>query len=353
MQKYIDSETFDIIDNPDFFEVDIDIAEAVSILNKKGYRTIFSCSGHNRNGFLSHTIKKPIEHYEGWLEKYGDDPNAHLVDKDDNYFYHKDDEAASYIYIAFDKKYNFEFLPEGFDYTDYDNIYSVNKFCEFFEDGKRRLDKEIDKELKQSQELLLDWAKKLKDLNADVSIDDNLGKYKRDYILSKIKLDNFYLLWNSTNNIGLIKDLFSYKVIKSNSTRYDEYRTTLYKELFKSLLDILYHQLKTLNCVLFNTYSNDINILYKRIPTDIKNLLNKNNIDNNKLEDVIKLFDNMEHYKTDTVLYDIQQYCDYIQDILEMFYESDKWFNERKKYLKSVEGNNELCVYEKYISKKI
>ena len=169
MRKYIDSKTFDIIENPDFFEVDWDIAEAISILNKKGYRTTFSCSGHNTNGALLHTVEEPIEHYEEWIKNHNVDSRSYIVGKDDNYFYHKDEEAASYIYIAFDKEYDFEFLPEGFDYTKYDNVCSVNKFCEFFENGKRRLDKEIDKELKLSQELLLDWAKKLKDLNKEKS----------------------------------------------------------------------------------------------------------------------------------------------------------------------------------------
>ena len=49
---YIDAKTFDIVENPSVFEVDNKIAEAISILNKKGYRTIFSCQGHNRSGYL-------------------------------------------------------------------------------------------------------------------------------------------------------------------------------------------------------------------------------------------------------------------------------------------------------------
>ena len=167
MKKYIDLKTFDIIEKPNFFEVDWDIAEAVSILNKKGYITTFSCSGHNKNGFLSHTVKESMEDYEEWIRRYGDDFSTHIVDKDDRYFYHKDEEVASYIYIAFAEKYDFEFLPESFEYTEYNNIYSVNRFCEFFKDGKRRLDKDIDEELKHSQELLLDWAKKLKNLNKE------------------------------------------------------------------------------------------------------------------------------------------------------------------------------------------
>lgn len=38
-----------------------------------------------------------------------------------------------------------------------------------------------------------------------------IKRYQRDYILSNIKLDNFYLLWNCKINTKFIKDIFSYK----------------------------------------------------------------------------------------------------------------------------------------------
>ena len=101
MRKYIDSKTFDIIENPDFFKVDYDIAETISVLNKKGYRTIFSCSGHNRNGFLSHTIKDPIQYYEGWIKKHDGNSNAHIVDKDDHDEFYKE-KQCNYSVAAFE-----------------------------------------------------------------------------------------------------------------------------------------------------------------------------------------------------------------------------------------------------------
>ena len=45
--KYISTDNYEIIENPNFFEVDEEIAETISILNKKGYITLFSCAGHN------------------------------------------------------------------------------------------------------------------------------------------------------------------------------------------------------------------------------------------------------------------------------------------------------------------
>lgn len=44
MSKFIDINTFEIKDN--YFEVDDNIAEAISLLNKKGYTTKNCCEGH-------------------------------------------------------------------------------------------------------------------------------------------------------------------------------------------------------------------------------------------------------------------------------------------------------------------
>ena len=58
--KYINSKTFEIID--DVFEVDEDIAEAISILNKKGYYTKYCCSGHVKDPRLYESY--PLEKVE-------------------------------------------------------------------------------------------------------------------------------------------------------------------------------------------------------------------------------------------------------------------------------------------------
>lgn len=42
--KYLNSETFEVIDN--IIEVDEDIAETISVLNKKGYCTNFLPKSH-------------------------------------------------------------------------------------------------------------------------------------------------------------------------------------------------------------------------------------------------------------------------------------------------------------------
>lgn len=148
--KYIDNKTFDIIDN--VFEVDEDIAEAISILNKKGYYTKFCCSGH---------VKEP-RLYEMYNRKnnilYKDSYLGHVVNKnDDNY-----DILMPYTftaaYITFSDKYNFDYLPVGFTKVD---GFTIERIIEYYNNGKRKSSNYIDKEIKEVNRLLLSWANSL------------------------------------------------------------------------------------------------------------------------------------------------------------------------------------------------
>ena len=56
--KYIDKKTFEIVDN--VFEVDEDIADIISILNKKGYYTKFCCSGHAKDLGIHYMYKVKV-----------------------------------------------------------------------------------------------------------------------------------------------------------------------------------------------------------------------------------------------------------------------------------------------------
>ena len=166
---------------------------------------------------------------------------------------------------------------------------------------------------------------------------------EKNYEISKIKLENFYLIWNSRKN------MFNYKDIKNNNINYNEHEITIYKELIKILLDTLYEQLIALNKKIKNNNEKDIKKIYENIPDDIKIILEKSILNNIKLKEIIKEYNNLEDYKIDTTLYDLQQYCDNLNDILEMFFEKDKWYNERKKYLNSEEGKELYNIYKKYI----
>lgn len=174
MTKFIDMNNYEIIENQQFFEVDDEIAEAIIILNKKGYKTKFSCAGHNKNGWLYDTQEEPIDLYEEWLNRYKDDLSVNYVGKDNKYFYHKDEITATYTYISFEKKYNFESLPEEFEiYEDAQNC-TIGKMCYFYKNNNtkdssnKKTDYEINEELKKSQQDLLNWAKELKNYNINM-----------------------------------------------------------------------------------------------------------------------------------------------------------------------------------------
>ena len=145
--KYINKETFEIVDN--VFEVDEGIAQTISILNKKGYYTKYCCSGHEKDPRL----------YELYNVKNNDDFElknlGYIVNKnDDNY-----DIIMPYtdtsVYIMFDSYYVFDNLPEGFYRF---NDVTISKEIDYYNDGKRRDWSDIGKEIKDSNDELLRWA---------------------------------------------------------------------------------------------------------------------------------------------------------------------------------------------------
>ena len=144
MHKYIDKNTFEILDN--VFEVDELIASSISLLNKKGYHTLFSCGGH---------VKDPRIY-----EKY----NIAKDDVIEDYAYKIDNnnvlEPYSFtsIYIKFNKKYFFENLPENFELLD-DNI--LEKIIYYYDNNIKRESKEIDNEIIKYNNILYTWCEKL------------------------------------------------------------------------------------------------------------------------------------------------------------------------------------------------
>ena len=171
-----------------------------------------------------------------------------------------------------------------------------------------------------------------------------LNKYKEEYILSNKKLEEFYSIYNSKNNNIIIKDIFNYKDIKNNNFNYDEKTNKIYNELIIKLLDTLHQQLTTLNKILFDTKEIDIN----RFPNEINNILNNNNYAY-KITDIINLY-NKTNFNIDTLLYDLTNYCDILKDILEMFFENDKWYKLRENFLKSEQGKDYYKLYIKYFN---
>ena len=57
----------------------------------------------------------------------------------------------------------------------------------------------------------------------------------------------------------------------------------------------------------------------------------------------------MDDYKLDTTMFDLENYCDCLKDLLEMFFKPDTWYKAREKYLNREEGKECLNLYLKYI----
>ena len=154
--KYIDSNTFEIVDN--VFEVDEDIAEVISVLNKKGYHTKYCCSGHIKDSRLYEMYEK---------RKISDFEDIHL-----GYIINKNKEEVDVlmpytftaVYVMFDKNYNFAYLPKDFYICDGLDNYTIEKIIDYYFLGVRKKSSEIYDEIKNSNNDLLEWAQNLPEL---------------------------------------------------------------------------------------------------------------------------------------------------------------------------------------------
>ena len=176
MSKFIDINTFDVVDN--VFEVDDDIAETIAILNKKGYRTTYCCSGHNdpEIGFFVYIPKEYYEPMKDMVKNliiFGEqlrDGRECYVAFSGLYF--------PELYVSFAEEYEFPTLPEGFEY---DGERISKEFCfevkpwEIEKDGmvtkmipgKLVPDEDAEAQIKMANLELLEWAKSLEYVNTD------------------------------------------------------------------------------------------------------------------------------------------------------------------------------------------
>ena len=140
--KYINSKTFEIVD--DVFEVDEDIAEAISILNKKGYHTKYCCSGH---------VKDPRLYESYPLEKVENKNLGYIIDDEKILMPY----TCTTLYIMFDKEYNFPNIPANFIKDD--NV--IECFIDYYDNDNKKSSKTIDEEIKHANTTLLNWVKSL------------------------------------------------------------------------------------------------------------------------------------------------------------------------------------------------
>lgn len=147
--KYIDKNTFEAIDN--VFEVDEEIAEVISILNKKGYYTEYCCGGH---------IKDPRIYEMYRLDRNDEEVKlGYVVNEDGDKVNVLLPQTFAGIYIKFKDKIDY-LIPEGFNKYE---EYIIDKVIDFYRDGIKKSFNEIDKELADAHNVLLEWAKSLEE----------------------------------------------------------------------------------------------------------------------------------------------------------------------------------------------
>ena len=112
----IDKETFEVCthaeDHPNVFICDKPIAPVISILNKKGYKTFASCSGHYRIEFYEYFDEDISK-----LKEYQNDERIIIKKIKDNNFDYWQEVDKTLLYILFDDKYEFDNLPKDFKLT--------------------------------------------------------------------------------------------------------------------------------------------------------------------------------------------------------------------------------------------
>lgn len=161
----IDKTTFEVCthaeDHPDVFVCDKPIAPAISLLNKKGYKTFASCSGHYKIEFYEY-FDEDINN----LKEYQNDERIIIKKVKDNSFDYWQEIDKTLLYILFDDKYELNNLPSEFKlYTDNGTDYPRTCIeCEIsFYDENNEHRKMIDvlNEIDNKCEMLREWAEKL------------------------------------------------------------------------------------------------------------------------------------------------------------------------------------------------
>ncbi|MBQ9181798.1 MAG: hypothetical protein IJ134_04115 [Bacilli bacterium] len=157
----IDKITFDVCthaeDHPDVFVCDKVIAPAIAHLNKKGYKTFASCSGHYRIEFYEY-LKEDINK----LKEYQKNERIiikNIRDKDFDYWKEID---KTVMYILFDKIYEFETIPDDFELKNFYGKSSIECSISFYtKNNEHRTMLDVMKEIENKGIELEQWAKSL------------------------------------------------------------------------------------------------------------------------------------------------------------------------------------------------
>ena len=160
----IDKESFEVCtnaeDHPKVFVCDKLIAPAVALLNKKGYKTFASCSGHYKIEFYEY-LNQDIKNLEEY-QKYDD---VIIKKVRDNSFDYWLEVSKTENYILFAKDYKFDTLPEEFkvEYDPRTHIWSEISFYDENDEHRKRSD--IQNEIEDKCNRLKEWAECLPNIN--------------------------------------------------------------------------------------------------------------------------------------------------------------------------------------------
>lgn len=124
----------DVFDTDNYFECDDLIAPAISLLNKKGYKTKFCCSGHPFDYITGCICETDDEFNDEYVTRICDSnvPKVqevfHDADLSEFPYYVVTKFSQNVFYVYFDKEYDFPTLPDEFD-IDSPNIEGEIHYC--------------------------------------------------------------------------------------------------------------------------------------------------------------------------------------------------------------------------------
>lgn len=161
----IDKITFEVCtdaeDHQKVFICDKPIAPVVSILNKKGYKTLASCSGHYRIEFYEY-FDEDIRN----LKEYQQDERIIIKKIKDNSFDYWQEADKTLFYILFADNYEFDNLPSEFKLTinnglDYPRTCIECEISYYDKNKEHRKISDVVNEIDNKCKLLKEWAETL------------------------------------------------------------------------------------------------------------------------------------------------------------------------------------------------
>lgn len=149
--KFLNNKTFDIKDIDDVIPIENEMADIISILNKKGYYTeVYSRAKLSSLLLISYLINNLIDKKLLNIDESNKDKIKEVINQNDY-------EATI---IIFKEEYIFANLPKGFNLIGKDLYYNLSVLKDT-EEIKFKSLSELDEESKNSIKLLKEWVSSL------------------------------------------------------------------------------------------------------------------------------------------------------------------------------------------------